>query len=302
MTFDEAMATVMRLNVAAEALAALGARLRAGVEVIELDPAVAAALESVVQELGVDLNELSPQEHQTLIRSIRGFHRQATDLLEDPGRAPGWAFEDPDVLLAVGLSSIAIASLIAQVAPRLDGLEQALAREGATICDVGAGVAALSIALCQTWPQLRVVGLEPWEPALRIAKQRVAEEKLADRIELRKIAVEQLVDVDAFDAVWLPGPFLPAAVLPDALAQSLAALKPGGWLLFGLYPPPPDPLAQRLTTLRTIRSGGSASTPNELAKLVTQAGFSDVHMIERTWEAPLLFLVGQRPAHSVEPA
>jgi SAM-dependent methyltransferase len=296
MTFDETMATVMRLNVAAEALAALGARLRVDVEGIELDPAVAAALDPVVDQLGVHLDELSSEERTTLFRSIHNFHRQSTDLLEAPGRPPGWTFEDPDVLLAVGRSSAAIASVIAHVAPQLDGLEQALARDRAAVCDVGAGVAALSIALCQTWPHLRVVGLEPWKPALRVAEEQVAQAGLADRIELRQIAVEQLADVDAFDAVWLPGPFLSPAVVPAALTRSLAALKPGGWLLLGLYPAPPDPLAQRLTTLRTVRSGGSPSAPDELAKLVTHAGFTGVHTIERTWEAPLLFLAGRAPA------
>jgi SAM-dependent methyltransferase len=302
MTFDDAMAIVMRLNVAAEALAALGARLRADTDGIALDREVDGALEVVVRELGVEPSQLSPDERVTLLRSIRGFHRQATDLLEDPGRAPGWAFEDPDVLLDVGRSSIAIAGLIARVSPQLDGLEQALTREGAVICDVGAGVAALSIALCEIWPQLRIVGLEPWEPALRIAQEQVAQAGFLDRIELRLQAVEQLADADAFDAVWLPGPFLPPAILPAALNQSLSALKPGGWLLFGVYPPPPDPLAQRLTALRTVRSGGSPASPDELAELVSAAGFTDVDTVEQTWEAPLLFLAGRRPGARTPPS
>jgi hypothetical protein len=299
MSFDEAMATLMRLNAAAEALAALGACLRADVEGIELNPEVAAALEPVVHELGIDLGELSPDERGTLLRSVRGFHRQATDLLADPGRAPGWAFDDTDVLQAVGQSSIAIAGLIARAAPQLAGLEQALAREGALICDVGAGVAALSIALCQTFPQVRVIGLEPWEPALRIAGQQVAQAGLSDRVELRQIPVEQLANGDAFDAIWLPGPFLPEAILPAAFTRSLAALKPGGWLLFGLYPPPPDRLGQRLTALRTVRSGGSPRPPDELAELVNQAGFTDVQTVERTWEAPLLLLAGRRTVQTI---
>lgn len=299
MSFEEAIATVMRLNVAAEGLAALGARLRADVEGIELDPEVSAALDPVVRELGIALDGLSPDERATLLRSVHGFQRQATELLEDPGRAPGWACEDPDVLLAVGRSSIAIAGLIASVAPQLDGLERALGRDGAVVCDVGAGVAALSIAFCQTFPRARVVGLEPWEPALRLAQDQVARAGLCDRIELRRIPVEQLGDADAFDAVWLPGPFLPEAILPAALTRSLAALKPGGWLLFGLYPPPPERLGQLLTALRTVRSGGSPGAPDELAKLVTQAGFTEVHTVERRWEAPLLLLAGRRTPQAV---
>jgi hypothetical protein len=85
-------------------------------------------------------------------------------------------------------------------------------------------------------------------------------------------------------------------VLPAAFARSLAALKPGGWLLLGIYPTSPDRLAQRLTVLRTVRSGGSSAGPDELLKLIADAGFAEVQAVERTWQAPLAFLAGRRPA------
>jgi hypothetical protein len=51
---DELMAEVGRLVASAEALAALGARLRADAEGIGLDPAVAIALDRAVSELNLD--------------------------------------------------------------------------------------------------------------------------------------------------------------------------------------------------------------------------------------------------------
>jgi 2-polyprenyl-3-methyl-5-hydroxy-6-metoxy-1,4-benzoquinol methylase len=175
---DELMAEVGRLVASAEALAALGARLRADAEGIGLDPAVAIALDRAVSELNLDL--------MIAAMYARAFLRQALDLLEDPGRAPGWSYEDPVILLSLGHASASIAAIIARLAPTLDGLDAALERDGAVFCDVGAGVGALSIALCRTWPRLRVVGLEPWPPSLRIAEQEVSAAGLSDRIDVRR--------------------------------------------------------------------------------------------------------------------
>ena len=171
---DDAMGTVMRLGIAAEALAALSARLRADVEEIELDRDVAAGLDEVVDRLGVDVAAMTAQERRRIAMSAQALLLQAADLLGDPGRPPGWAFDDPAVLLSTGSLSAGIAGDIAELAPALDGLQEALERDGAVFLDVGAGVAALSIALCETWPRLRVVGLEPWRPALALAEAGVA--------------------------------------------------------------------------------------------------------------------------------
>jgi hypothetical protein len=52
---------------------------------------------------------------------------------------------------------------------------------------ISVGVAALSIAMCRAWPTLPVVGLDPFEPALALARQNVAEAGFQDRIALRQI-------------------------------------------------------------------------------------------------------------------
>ena len=85
--------------------------------------------------------------------------------------------------MSIGSSSIA-RSDIAEIAPALDGLEDALQRDGAVFLEVGAGVAALSIALCETWPGLRVVALEPGRPALALAEAQVRSSAVGERIEL----------------------------------------------------------------------------------------------------------------------
>src|SRR5689334_7815787 len=275
MSFDHAMTTLARLTASAEALAALGARLRAETEGLKLDPAIAAAVDGVVSELGVDPDALTPTERGTVALFARAFLRQAGDLIDHPERPPGWGYEDPVVLLSLGRGSASIVSAFATV-PELVAL---LGREGAALLDVGAGVAAL----CRAFPALKVVGLEPWGPALRLGQREISDAGLSARIELRAQRVEELADVDAYDVAWLAGPFLPPAIVPAALKHTFASLKPGGRIVFGLYAGPPDPLAQRLVALRTIRSGGHNATSDELVSALDAAGFEDARELERCW-------------------
>ena len=164
-------------------------------------------------------------------------------------------------------------------------LNAALSADGAVLLDVGAGVGGLSVAFCHQFPGLRVVGLEPWD-----VPREMAEIDGYD-VELRDQRVEDLTDEAVYDVAWVPGPFLPPEILPTAFSRVHAALKPGGYIVFGLYYGPPDPLAQRLVALRTIRGGGDPTTD---ASALTAAGFRDARELERTWATPLRFFIGVR--------
>jgi precorrin-6B methylase 2 len=290
MSFDHAMTTLARLTASAEALAALGARLRADTEGLELDPAIAAAVDGVVAELGVDPSALTPSERGTVALFARAFLRQATDLIDHPERPPGWGYDDPVILLSLGRGSASIVSAFATVPELVELLE----REGASLLDVGAGVAALSVEFCRAFPALKVVGLEPWGPALRLGQKEISGAGLSARIELRAQRVEELADAGAYDVAWLAGPFLPPAIVPAALERTRAALKPGGRIVFGLYAGPPEPLAQRLIELRTIRSGGHNATSEELVAALDAAGFDDAHELERRWASPVRLITASK--------
>jgi hypothetical protein len=71
-------------------------------------------------------------------------------------------------------------------------------------------------------------------------------------------------------------------------------LRPGGWVVFGLYAAPADPLGAVLTDLRVIRGGGHPWTVTAAEEQLRQHGFSDVHTVERTWESPIDLVVGRR--------
>lgn len=298
MSVDQIMGTALRLNASAEALAALGARLRLLAAGEVGDPEVTAHLDHAVSAVGLGdaLGALTPEQAGVAAGAIRAFFLQAAELLDHPERPPGWVYEDPALLLGQGQASAAAPSLIDSCAPLLDGLANRLAAPDAAFLDIGSGVAALAIAACRQWPAARVVGMDPWPAAMKLARRSVQAAGLDARIELREQGIEELVDERCFDLVWIPGPFLPARVLPVAVERSLQALRPGGWTILGLYAGPDDPLAIALMELRTIRSGGQVLGAAEASTTLRDGGFTEVSVLPRTWNAPMIFVAGRRPA------
>ena len=87
--------------------------------------------------------------------------------------------------------------------------------------------------------------------------------------------------------VW--GPSLEAA-----MPRLYRALRPGGWLVLGRMAPPPDPLAQAVSTLRTIRGGGADFDAKRLAAALEAAGCTAVRAVPRQGPAPLDYIIGRR--------
>lgn len=120
--------------------------------------------------------------------------------------------------------------------------------------DVGTGVGWLAHALATELPALTVTGIDVFRPALALARTNVA--PLGARVTLSEHDVCALTDRDAFDAAFLAGPFVPEEIIPTAVLRIREALRPGGWLLFGLFAGAADPLSRAVTDLRVVRSGG----------------------------------------------
>jgi SAM-dependent methyltransferase len=291
------MGTAIRLAGSLEALAALAAHLRVEGEGLPADPRVRELLRAIAAELlGADAHPSGP-ETGAVVGMARTLLAQAAELVADPARAPGWEHADPQILQGAGKMSTAIAGAIAAAARNdLDGLDERLSAPGARFLDVGTGTAWLAIALAQAYPQLRVDGIDVFETALALARRNVAQSGVADQIDLRLEDVTQLREQPAYDAIWLPLPFLPREILPQAMAASLGALRPGGWLLPGIYSAPPEPLAQLLVDLRTVRSGGHPWRADELIAEIASHGFADACEAERTWSGPVRLFAGRRPA------
>ena len=288
MAFQELMGLTNQLLTNAQGLAALAARLRLDELGVEGDPAVREQLDRVIDALDAreHIDALSPGERSVLVSVARSYLAQALELIEDPARQGAWSYADPVLLEAQGSASAMVARLIA-------GAE--LAKPGARILDVGTGVGGLAVALAQTFPDSTGVGIDPWEPALGLAREKVASTGLDGRVTLRSINVQDLDDSEGFDLAWLPSFFIPESVLDQAIARIYAAMRPGGTLVVGLgYGEGEDALASAVDDLFTVRSGGSVLRPEDAITRLTQAGFSDARELEREWDAPLRFVVGRR--------
>ena len=285
-----------------EAVAALGAFLRLRRDGGMVRPELAARLDAVLGALGVydAVNELSEQEAAVLLGFVEGFLAQSTDFVVNPGRT-SWDYEDTSILIAQGQTSASLAPVFRRfVVPSLGaGLAARMEAGGASFLDVGTGIAALAVAMCRLWPALRVVGVDPWEPALTLARERVARAGLAERIDLRQMAAETLEDADEHDLAWVPTFFIASTVLERVIERVHAALRPGGYAIFGLYTRPDDPLAAVVADLRTVRQGGAPHTPQEMTALLARSGFADIDVLfDVAWRVPVVFVVGRRRAHA----
>jgi len=295
---DRVLPAAIPLLGAAEAAAALGATLRLRRDGTTIEPELSARLDAVLGALGIGdaVDALDADESVAVLGIVEGFLQQAADFVTRPDRST-WDHEDPSILLAQGHTSALVPPAVKRfVVPALgDDLVARMDGPGASFLDVGVGVGALAVSMCRLWPSLRAVGIDPWEPALAVAREQVAAAGLQERIELRRITAEGLDDRERFDLAWVPTFFIPSAVLEAAIERVHAALRPDGWALLGMYARPGNPFIDALADLRTVRQGGSLRTPQELASSLERAGFADVAVhFSPEWGLPLVFVAGRR--------
>ncbi len=295
---NQVMSAAMPLVGAIEAAAALGAALRLQLDATSAGPELCATLDAVLDALGIReaVKELGARETTALLGIVEGFLTQAADFVSRPGRN-AWNHDDARILTAQGHTSAPIAGILQRfVIPALgNDLTMRMESPGASFLDVGTGIAALAVSVCERWPSVKIVGIDPWQPALALARARIANSGLQDRIELRHTTAEELDDTEQFDLAWLPTFFIPTAALEKAITRVHAALRPGGWATLGVYARSGDPPSDALADLRTVRQGGSLRTPQELAISLKRAGFTSIgihHTPE--WQLPIVFVAGQR--------
>ena len=298
MSIDAVREVVHRLLVSTGALAAFGAVLEQRIDGVPVSQELEVRLMEVLRILGIDeeLEGVSTEALTTLLAEIRLTFLQGVKLLYSPVLQPGWTHTEADLLLSQGQASAAVASVFQRVViPQLDGLAARLLAPTASFLDVGVGVATISIAMSQHWPALQVVGIDPWEPALALARQKVALAGLEDRIRLRHQAAEEVSDSAAFDLVWFSTPFIRADVLVLALQRMWHALRPGGWILLGILNATGESLAAAIAHLRSVYWGGQPLVPSEGRVLLEEGGFDQVQEFASSPSALVTLVGGRRP-------
>ena len=226
----------------------------------------------------------------TLLQGERFFDRSRRRAL-----AGGWHDDDPELLEAQGGPSAALSDiLLGKLAQRLDGLDERLNRPDACLLDVGTGSARTAVELCRRLPRAQVVGIDPMAEAIAVARRTVTEAGLADRIELREHGVEELEDADRFDFAWVAADFLPPAALRAGLRTVLRSLRVGGWALLLTLSVPGTDLRSSVSRFQNVRWAGEALLPEELVRMMEEAGFGSVRLVPEPLGNTLHFVAGRR--------
>lgn len=300
MESQELMGAAVRLGASVDALAALTAFVRLETEQLPADPAVRELLATIAAELlkNGGTPSIGPggiAAAGPMVGLARTFLRQAADLIENPGRSGGWDRVDVPLLQSIGRLSMAISGAVLAAERQFPDLAGGLARPDSTFLDIGTGTGWLAIAIAQSHPNLTVVGIDIFEPALDLARTNVRDAGLEDRVHLRAQDASELEGDAGFDGIWLPLPFLPASIVEPVIASATRALRPGGWLLPGTFTGPNDRLSELLTDLRTVRSGGHPWRPEEITEMLLTAGLVDAQEVPRSWSAPVRLYAARRP-------
>jgi SAM-dependent methyltransferase len=291
-TPDTLTPLIRRLNQSMLTLAAVGGALRLHGAGLDADPDVRSAIDSTLEALAAPpVATLSAEETRQALGLVMTFFAEARDLLEAPERPPGWAFDDPATLQGIGTSSAGLVDRMVRIATERPWLADALVRRG-EVLDVGTGVGGVALAAAAAWPAKRVVGIDLWQPALHLAERNKSNSAVGERVIFRNQALQDLDDVARFDLAWVPTPFIPGTVVTGALPSLRRALRPGGALILGVMPPPPDPLGHALSRLRTIRNGGHPWSCEEVEALLREHGFKNVEVPQG--QAGMHFVLGRK--------
>ena len=264
------------------------------------DPVVRRALRDVICSVEpslLDDVDIAAQDADKVIDLIRYHLSEAVDLVSHSARASEWKREDALLINNIGRLSRLVVHGINSVAEEQSELKKLLHRPGGGVfLDVGVGSAWLAIEACRVWPDVSVVGLDVWQPALDIATHNVEAQGLTDRIQLRlqDVAETRPSDAGTVTIAWLPTMFIPEANLQAALLSIRAALHTGGWLILGSFLLPADAFGGAMTRLRTIKSGGRMWSDVELEAELTKTGYG--HVRHALYESTRLTFVQRDPA------
>ncbi len=277
MAFPDAMAAIQKHIRAADALAAMGAKIGAAAGHLAPSDNLTSKLDAVVEEFEPDLLKgLTDEELDALYGFVRAAMRQMLHLLELPDDgSSGWSFDDPSILETQGRSSRLVTRLLSEYAAREPEFGATLSN-AARFLDVGSGVGWISLSMAQQWPSLTATGIDILGPALDLASANLEQTGLSDRVSFRNENVTDLSETAAYDVVFVPVIFLPESIIDATFRNLHRALKPGGWLFAASYRVPEDRKLAVLNELRTTVSGGRAWSDKELAAMAENAGLISV--------------------------
>lgn len=260
------------------ALTALAAALDAKASSAPLESTLGRCIDDLLSAFGLaeSVSALTADEAAVMLGTIRSNYLLDAKHMFAHQRMDAWEHDEPEILEGVGDSARDRAHLITHaLVPECEGLAQRF-EAGASVLDVGTGVAATALELVSIWPNLRIVGLEPWAPAIRLARDKVQQAGLDTQIELREQGVEALADESAYDFIHFANSYIREALVLSGLERCLRALRPGGWLSITAIDDTRPPQMVAMSRLRETQRGGAAWSSEHAVGVLKRIGFVDV--------------------------
>lgn len=215
--------------------------------------------------------ETAPTTLEFIIRQLNAVLRH----VREAERLPVWLTQDTLMMARAAETSRTIFSNLVSLSATRPAL--AAAMKGRFL-DAGAGDGALAIAAADRCPDLTIVGLDVWEPAVAAARENVAMTAHAHRIQLRLQDMTQIIDREAYSLAWLPSPFLSESAAPSAMDRLTLALKPDGYLVIGRYAPTPGDCDARFGSLEVMRSSSQYWESAALVDHLRNRGYREIEI------------------------
>lgn len=211
----------------------------------------------------------APTTLEFIIRQLNAVLRH----VRDAERLPVWLTQDTLMMARAAETSRRIFANLVSLSMTRPALAAAM---NGRFLDVGVGDGALALAAADRCPDLKIVGLDVWEPAVAAARENVAMSAHAHRIQVRLQDMTQIIDRAAYDLAWLPSPFLSASAAPSALDRLTLAIKTDGYLVIGRYAPEPGDFDARRGSLEVMRSSSQYWEGDALVDHLRQRGYRDI--------------------------
>jgi SAM-dependent methyltransferase len=212
---------------------------------------------------------------------------------------------DPFLLEALrSLTAPDAVMITEQVLPQASSTLERL-EAGGDILDIGAGAGLHVLHYARRFSRARVVGLEPDQPSIELARDALAQADVADRVELRCEDAHELAAGEAFDLVTLnltlheTGDW---SDFQDVLVRVHRALKPGGTVVVSELPYPDSPAEYRQNPVYKLFAGVQLHealvgcgmiTQGQLRELLEGAGFDAVRVAEQSMPTRFVMLAGK---------
>ena len=245
----------------------------------------------MLEAAGIDVDGMEDSIRLSRVAQATGT------LLKAAGVAAGttsWADQSDESILAQGRSGGRFNEAMEANLRRLPGLFELVSEPGAMLLGVGTGAGFIAVAMAESLPGTRVVGIDVLPRALKLAAATVAASPAADRIEVRLQDVAELTEIDRYAYAWLPAPFIPQDPLREGVRRVARAVVPGGWVALGHGRYDGTALDNAVARFQTQSYGGTALDDDQAEAMLTDAGLTHVSSPPMPTGAPSITF-GQRP-------